>query len=403
MRREWREAVPIGGAMTVQPAIRFMKDASGSRVAYAMHGNGPCIVCPAWWVSHLEKDWQDPEFGDFFTRLGDGFTVVRYDRPGVGLSDRDVPPRTLEAETRLLADLIDHLQVERVALFCVSCGGPPGIRLAAAQPERVERIVFANSFVKGTDLGPPEVRGALLGLVRAHWGMGSKALADVFFPDADGATASAFSRAQRNRSSLARAADLLELTFAMDATDVIGRVRCPALVIHRRGDRACPFDAGRHVAADLPGAEFVPCEGRMHLPWIAGSEIAAIANRFLKGLPIGDVDVPPAATVAHAVRSAIRAAALDFDLDNRALIVDDQPVPLTPLEFGVMRLLTQHAGRVVTRDELLTDVWKQPFAGSNKVEAVVRTLRRKLGSHAAALETVTGHGYRWREPRASAS
>ena len=58
-------------------------------------------------------------------------------------------------------------------------------------------------------------------------------------------------------------------------------------------------------------------------------------------------------------------------------------------------------GTVVTRDELLEHVWKQPFAGSNKVEAVVRTLRKKLGQHATAIETVTGHGYRYRSPGAA--
>src|SRR3977135_1118154 len=88
---------------TVQ-VVRFLRDTSGARVAYAMVGDGPLVLCPAWWVSHVERDWEHPGFRHFFTRLADGFRVVRYDRPGTGLSDRDVPPRTQAAEVQLLAN-----------------------------------------------------------------------------------------------------------------------------------------------------------------------------------------------------------------------------------------------------------------------------------------------------------
>jgi DNA-binding winged helix-turn-helix (wHTH) protein len=53
------------------------------------------------------------------------------------------------------------------------------------------------------------------------------------------------------------------------------------------------------------------------------------------------------------------------------------------------------SGRVVTRDEMLAEVWKTSIAGSNRVEAVVRSLRKKLGAFAPSIETVTGHGYRF--------
>lgn len=377
--------------MSAAPAVRFLRDADGHRVAYAVHGSGPLLVCPSWWVSHLEKDWRDPHFSAFFSRLGAFLTVVRYDRPGVGLSDRDVPPRTLAAETDLLGRLIDHLGARRVSLFCVSCGGPPAIQFAARNPDRVERIVFANSFARGEDLGSPPLREALLSLVRAHWGMGSKALADVFFPEADGATTSDFSRAQRNRADRTRAADLLELTYAMDASAEIAAVRAEAIVIHRRDDRAVSFEAGRRLAAELPNATLVPQEGDRHLPWIDGSDIAETTVRFLRG---ESLDAPDGASASPRARAA---PSDDCSLDraNRELVLEGRHIALTPLEFGVVSRLVDRSGSVVTRDELLVEVWKQPFAGSNKVEAVVRTLRKKLGRHAATIETVTGHGYRF--------
>jgi DNA-binding response OmpR family regulator len=44
---------------------------------------------------------------------------------------------------------------------------------------------------------------------------------------------------------------------------------------------------------------------------------------------------------------------------------------------------------------MLAAIWNTPFTGSNKVDAVVRSLRRKLGPFAPSIETVTGHGYRF--------
>jgi DNA-binding winged helix-turn-helix (wHTH) protein len=84
-----------------------------------------------------------------------------------------------------------------------------------------------------------------------------------------------------------------------------------------------------------------------------------------------------------------------LDVASRALLLYGRNVPLTRLEYGVMRHLVRNVDRVVTRDELLRDVWDRPFGGSNVVDAVMRTLRKKLGAQARTVETVKGHGYRF--------
>jgi hypothetical protein len=86
-----------------------------------------------------------------------------------------------------------------------------------------------------------------------------------------------------------------------------------------------------------------------------------------------------------------------LDEETRELMVQGRPRVLTPLEFGLIRHLSGRAGRLVTRTELLREVWGTQFAcGSNVVDAVVRTLRIKLGSGADVVETVRGSGYRLR-------
>ena len=72
-------------------------------------------------------------------------------------------------------------------------------------------------------------------------------------------------------------------------------------------------------------------------------------------------------------------------------------VALTPLEFGLFSHLRQCEGKAVSRNDLLREVWGTEFTGgSNVVDAVVRSLRRKLGTAAPAVETVRGSGYRLR-------
>jgi hypothetical protein len=87
-----------------------------------------------------------------------------------------------------------------------------------------------------------------------------------------------------------------------------------------------------------------------------------------------------------------------LDADAHELVVGGQPVALTPLEFGLFRHLRDHEGHTVSRAELLRDVWATEYVGgSNVVDAVVRTLRTKLGPGGSAIETIRGRGYRLRE------
>jgi hypothetical protein len=88
---------------------------------------------------------------------------------------------------------------------------------------------------------------------------------------------------------------------------------------------------------------------------------------------------------------------LRLDASANEVLVESQPVSLTPLEFGVLARLEQADGRAVSRRELLESVWGTSFTGgSNVVDAVVHSLREKLGSHAEAVQTVRSVGYRLR-------
>lgn len=249
------------------PRIRFFTGARGQRIAYAIAGSGPPLVLPAWWVSHVERDWADPRFRAFFEPLARRHTVVRYDRPGVGLSVRERSDFSMRSEVAVLEALVDHLGFERISLLGFSCGGPPAVHYAGHHPERVERLVLVNSYAFGGELTTPETQRALVDLVRAHWGLGAQTISDLFAPDLDRKSARRMARVQQEWSSAELASRLLALSFAMECREAASALSLPTLVIHRRKDLTVRLDAGRALAALVPDADFLPVDGNAHVPW----------------------------------------------------------------------------------------------------------------------------------------
>jgi DNA-binding response OmpR family regulator len=88
---------------------------------------------------------------------------------------------------------------------------------------------------------------------------------------------------------------------------------------------------------------------------------------------------------------------------QRAALVDGRPLRLTATELDLLALVARHPSRIFTRVELLEAVWRTKHAGyARNVDCHVARLRRKLeaaGLGPAAIETVHGAGYRFREGR----
>ena len=95
----------------------------------------------------------------------------------------------------------------------------------------------------------------------------------------------------------------------------------------------------------------------------------------------------------------IRAGELEIDILHRRVRVDGHDVHLAPLELGLLYLLAANAGRVLTRDEILDDLWGGDYAAeSNVVDRQVRRLRAKLQDdwrRPRYIATVPGKGYRF--------
>jgi pimeloyl-ACP methyl ester carboxylesterase/DNA-binding CsgD family transcriptional regulator len=273
---------------SVEQRVRFTS-VNGRRVAWATAGSGPAVVVGGWWCSHLELDWRNAQFQRFADMFTDRFTLVRYDRPGTGLSDRDGLPITdLDDEVAVLAAVIDQVG-EQVSLFGASSGGCVAAAYAAAQPERVNRLVLYGSYANGAEIADREARESILTIVAKHWGVGSRLLTDVFLPNATPEDRGAFVRFQRASATPDIAVASLRAVYQFDVRDRLPGVRAPTLVLHRRQDRAIPFALGRDAASRIPGASFVALDGTDHLPW-RGDAVA------LAHAAVGHLGAGPAAT-----------------------------------------------------------------------------------------------------------
>ena len=270
------------------PTIRLFTKTNGESVAFAIHGQGPMLVVPAWWVSHLELDWNLIPYQRFFLQLGQYFTVVRYDRPGSGLSDRVRHQFTLNDEVSTLNQLIDHLSIDSCRLLGISCGGPPALVYAQMHPEKVTQVALIDSYTNGAELGNETIQSALCSLVSAHWGMGAKAILDLFDPDMAQDRRKELSAVHNQSTSAGMAKALLMLSFQMDATAAASQLAVPALVIHRSKDRTVPFESGRKLAALLPNAQLVSVEGKAHLPWL-GENADLIVQEIVRFSGLGFV------------------------------------------------------------------------------------------------------------------
>ena len=100
----------------------------------------------------------------------------------------------------------------------------------------------------------------------------------------------------------------------------------------------------------------------------------------------------PPQPVGYTAGEVIRAGNVTLDVARLVADIGAGPVPLTRLEFLLLRELAEHAGQSVSKGKLLASVWGYDFdPGSNVVDVCVRRLRSKLGFD--LIKTVRGEGY----------
>jgi two-component system KDP operon response regulator KdpE len=168
----------------------------------------------------------------------------------------------------------------------------------------------------------------------------------------------------------------------IDGLDLLRQLRerdasLPIVVLSSRGD-----EAGKVAALDLGADDYVT------KPFGMDELLARMRAALRHQLQV------------HGERPIFQAGDLSVDLVRRHVRIDDKEVKLSPKEYDLLRLLVQHAGKVLTHKFLLRELWDEP-TDTQYLRVYVRQLRRKIEKDPERpqhLLTETGIGYRLRAP-----
>jgi len=282
----------------MEPRIQYAKTADGVSIAFYTLGDGtPLVYLPDLPLTHIQMEWQMPEYRRWNERLAEKRMLVRYDGRGWGQSEGDVTDYSLDVLMLDLAAVVDRLSLERFALLGGLQMGPVAIAYAARNPERVSHLILWCAYARASDFyASPRLR-ALRELLEKDWELYTETMGHILLGFSEGKPA--HQAAELYRESVTRQA--LRATVAafreFDVTDLLPGVRAPTLVLHRRQVRLFDVDVARHLASHIPDARLLLQQGDIFNPSLGDMEaVASAIDEFLgEGEEVAAAAEPPAA------------------------------------------------------------------------------------------------------------
>ena len=258
--------------------IRFVRSSDSVQLAAARYGAGPALIKAATWLTHIDHVLPGSVHAALIDEFAPRHTYVEYDTRGCGLSQRRVDELSFDAWLRDLEAVADAYSPEQpFTLLGFTCAAGVAVEYAARHPQRVSKLILFGGFATSyhsTSHPDPAVRregDLMLELAELGWGNSSAAFRQVFvsrfLPDATQSEWRAFDELQRATATPDVAARYLRAMYNMNVKAAAARVRCPTLVLHPTGDEMVRFEQGRRLASLIPGARFVPLQGRNHIPF----------------------------------------------------------------------------------------------------------------------------------------
>jgi class 3 adenylate cyclase/pimeloyl-ACP methyl ester carboxylesterase len=279
--RVLRESGTFAPTEIMEQHIQFCTTPDGVRLAYSTVGEGPPLIKAANWLSHLEFYWVSPVVRHWGRELSKYNLFVLYDGRGTGLSDWNVEGISFQTWVLDLETVVDSIGLNRFILLGISQGGATAIAYSVRHPEKVSHLILYGAFARGwAKIGLPQNRieelQTLAKLTEIGWGRDNPAYRQIFtsmfVPEATTEHMRSFNDLQRMSTSPELAAKFWIEFGNIDVLDLLPRVTVPTLVLHSRHDAIVTFEAGRELAALIPGARFVPLESKNHI--LMGNEAA---------------------------------------------------------------------------------------------------------------------------------
>ncbi len=178
---------------------------------------------------------------------------------------------SLDAGVQDLEAVVDHLGLERFALFAPVFSGPVGVAYAVRHPERVSHLILWGSGARTTDItGGPQAQ-ALVQLANADWEMFTETFVHVAFGWSPGEEARRYAAVIRESVTQEWVRAFLAAPD-IDVTELLPQVRSPTLVLHRRQVVAPSVDTARGLASRIPNARLALLEGSGGSPIVGDTD-----------------------------------------------------------------------------------------------------------------------------------
>ena len=250
------------------PDVQYARSGDVS-IAYEVVGAGGLdLVFAPGYVSHLTHTLENPTVAGFFERLASLGRLIRFDRRGIGLSDRPRDVATLETRMDDIRAVMDATGSRRAALIATGDAGAMATLFAATYPERVAAVVLWSPYARGTAAADYPI-----GETEAEWqrqldeieqGWGTRAVPreavrrDRAELSDDEALFEWYCETLRCAASPGAALTVYRMAMEVDVRDVLPAIRVPVLILHRATTRT---DA-EFMTERIPGARRVEIPGR---------------------------------------------------------------------------------------------------------------------------------------------
>jgi pimeloyl-ACP methyl ester carboxylesterase len=376
--------------------VRFARSGDVD-VAYRVVGDGPVdLVYAQGSLTHLEVNWELPQFRRYCERLAEFTRLILFDKRGMGMSDRVPGATTLEERMDDIRAIMDAVGSERAAIMGESEGGPLAMLFAAAHPERTVALILQGAEVRErTDEDWPwgeateeEFEAAMASIPeRFGQGVGIYAIA----PSVAGQE---WARAWRARvvthaATPGSAEAFMRMAFDIDVRHVVPAINIPTLIVHAVDDGVCHIENARFLAREIRAARLVELPGSDHVPWFDPEPTIAEIREFLTGTREARRPDRALATVLFTdlVRSTERAAELG---DRRWRDLLEQH------HAAVRRELVRFDGREMdTAGDGFFATFDGPARGIRCAQSIVESVRPlglevRAGLHTGEVERADG-------------
>ena len=270
--------------------VRFARSGDVD-IAYDVIGDGPIdLVYVEGAYTHLEVAWELPAYRHFCERLAEFTRLIRFDKRGMGMSDR--VPGSIGLDERMddIGAVMDAVGSQRAAVMGESEGGPLSMLFAAAHPERTVALILQGAEVRERvdDEWPwgeltDEAWAAHQPLIPERWGKGLGF--GTFVPSVGNTEWGTAWMARMQKHSLTPAgwAAFGNMAFHIDVRHVAPTINVPTLILHAVDDRICHVENARFLARTIRGARYLELPGADHVPWFDPDFTIDEIREFLTG------------------------------------------------------------------------------------------------------------------------